>query len=130
MRQQVLVLYLATSALDADVVGWARYDGTGRTSPTTGDSDEPPYRTGLDALLDGWRLFQAAQLIPPYPGHEYDTSYLKHEFLFERLAQQAEHEAADQRADHRTGDDLRQGVVTQPHPGPTDGHHDDAGEQQ
>ena len=28
---------------------------------------------------------QAAQLIPPYPGHEYDTSFLKHEFLFEKL---------------------------------------------
>jgi hypothetical protein len=85
MRQQVLVLYLATSALDSAVVGWASYDGTGRTSPTTGDSDTPPYPTGLAALLDGWRLFQAAQLIPPYPGHEYDTSYLKHEFFFERL---------------------------------------------
>jgi hypothetical protein len=85
MRQQVLVLYLATSALDSTVVGWASYDGTGRTSPTTGDSDTPPYPTGLAALLDGWRLFQAAQLIPPYPGHEYDTSYLKHEFFFERL---------------------------------------------
>lgn len=87
MRQQVLVLYLSTSALDSAVVGWARYDGTGGTKPTTGDSDEPPYPTGLAALLDGWRLFQAAQLIPPYPGHEYDTSFLKHEFFFERLIQ-------------------------------------------
>jgi hypothetical protein len=85
MRQQVLVLYLNTSALDSAVVGWARYDGTGRTKPTTGDSDEPPYPTGLAALLDGWRLLQAAQLVPPYPGHEYDTSFLKHEFFFERL---------------------------------------------
>ena len=85
LRQQVLVLYLNTSALDAEVVGWSVYDGTGLTSPTTGDSDEPPYRTGVDALRDGWRLIQAAQLIPPYPGHEYDTSFLKHEFLFERL---------------------------------------------
>lgn len=85
VRQQVLVLYLATSALDAEVIGWARYDGTGRTSPTTGDGAEPPYATGLAALRDGWRLFQASQLVPPYPGHEYDVSFLKHEFLFERL---------------------------------------------
>ncbi|MET8468366.1 hypothetical protein ABZY90_29100 [Streptomyces sp. NPDC006422] len=85
MRQQVLVLYLANSALDAKVVGWARYDGTGTTEHTTGDSDEPPYETGLEALRDGWRLFQAAQLLPPHPGHEYDTSYLKHEFFFEKL---------------------------------------------
>lgn len=85
LRQKVLVLYLATSALDSDVIGWSLYDGTGRTSPTTGDSDEPPYGTGLAALRDGWRLIQAAQLIPPYPGHEYDVSFLKHEFFFERI---------------------------------------------
>jgi len=85
LRQQVLVLYLADSRLDSEVVGWTRYDGTGGTTPTTGDSDEPPYGTGVEALRDGWRLFQAAQLIPPYPGHEYDVSFLKHEYFFERI---------------------------------------------
>ncbi|MDT0446616.1 hypothetical protein [Streptomyces johnsoniae] len=85
LRQQVLVLYLSTSALDSGTVGWARYDGTGTTTPTTGDGDEPPYPDGVAALRDGWRLIQAAQLIPPYPGHEYDVSFLKHEFLFEKL---------------------------------------------
>ena len=87
LRQQVLVLYLLNSALDSHVVGWSQYDGTGRTSPTTGDGAEPPYGTGLDALKDGWRLIQAAQLIPPHPGHEYDVSFLKHEFFFERILQ-------------------------------------------
>ncbi|EFL20299.1 hypothetical protein SSOG_00011 [Streptomyces himastatinicus ATCC 53653] len=85
VRQQVLVLYLNNSSLDSSVIGWARHDGTGATSPTTGDGDEPPYTTGIAALLDGWRLFQASQLIPPYPDHEYDASFLKHEFLFEKL---------------------------------------------
>ncbi|WP_338703315.1 hypothetical protein V2W30_38890 [Streptomyces sp. Q6] len=84
MRQQVLVLYLSSSALDSQVVGWSRYDGTGRTRPMTGDSDEPPYDTGLAALYDGWRLFQASQLLPPQAGHEYDVSFLKHEFFFEK----------------------------------------------
>ncbi|RFC70786.1 hypothetical protein [Streptomyces sp. AcE210] len=85
VRQQVLVLYLGTSALDSEVVGWSRYDGTGDTRPTTGDSDEPPYKTGIAALADGWRLFQAAQLVPAPPGGEYGTSFLKHEFFFEKL---------------------------------------------
>ncbi|WP_405868069.1 hypothetical protein OG407_49540 [Streptomyces sp. NBC_01515] len=85
LRQHVLVLYLANSALDSPVVGWSRYDGTGSSRPTTGDGDEPPYDTGLAALLDGWRLIQASQLLPPVPGHEYGTSFLKHEFLFEKL---------------------------------------------
>lgn len=85
VRQQVLVLYLGSSALDSQTVGWTIYDGTGATSATTGDSDEPPYASGLAALQDGWRLFQAAQLLPPYPDHEYDVSFLKHEFFFEKL---------------------------------------------
>ncbi len=85
LRQQVLVLYLATSALDDRVVGWSNYDGTGATHPTMGDGDEPPYNTGLEALQDGWRMIQAAQLLPPASDQEYDVSFLKHEFFFEKL---------------------------------------------
>jgi hypothetical protein len=39
----------------------------------------------VEALADGWRLIQASQLLPPYPGHEHDVSFLKHEFFFEKL---------------------------------------------
>lgn len=85
LRQQLLVLYLGTSALDSAVIGWTRYDGTGRSRPTMGDSDEAPYPTGLDALLDGWRLLQMSQLLGHEHGHEYDTAYLPYEFLFERI---------------------------------------------
>ena len=84
-RQKVLVLYLQTSALDSGVVAWARYDGTGETTPMAGDSDEPPYATGVAALCDGWRLIQASPLPPESPGAEYRTSYLKYEFFFEKL---------------------------------------------
>ena len=85
VRQQVMVLYLGTSALDSAVIGWTRYDGTGRSHPTTGDSDEPPYETGLAALVDGWRLLQMSQLLSHAEWHEYDTAYLPYEFLFEKL---------------------------------------------
>ncbi len=85
LRQQLMVLYLGTSALDSDVIGWTRYDGTGRSRPTTGDSDAPPYATGLEALLDGWRLLQMSQLMNHVRGQEYETAYLPYEFLFERL---------------------------------------------
>jgi|SRR5699024_7816802 len=85
VRQQVLVLQLSGSGLDSAVLGWSRYDGTGRSHPTMGDSDEPPYETGVAALQDGWRLLQAAQLLPPVRGHEHDTSYLPNEFWFTRL---------------------------------------------
>ena len=85
LRQRLLVLHLATSALDTPVVGWAFYDGTGRTRPMAGDCDEPPYESGVAALVDGWRLIQMSQLLPHAPGAEFTTSYLKYEFLFEKL---------------------------------------------
>ncbi len=85
IRQQVLVLYLETSALDSGVVAWSRYDGTGKVQHMAGDADKRPYRTGLDALKDGWRLFQASQLTPHCSGDEFRTGYLKYEFFFEKL---------------------------------------------
>lgn len=84
-RQRVLVLYLSNSALDSAVVAWSVYDGTGERRHMAGDDEEPPYRSGLEALRDGWRLFQASQLLPHTPGAEFDVSYLKYEFWFEQL---------------------------------------------
>jgi hypothetical protein len=84
-RQNVMVLYLADSALDSPVIAWSRYDGTGRENHMAGDADEPPYRNGVEALRDGWRLIQMSQLLPHAPGSEFTTSYLKYEFLFELL---------------------------------------------
>jgi hypothetical protein len=85
LRQKILLLYLADSALDSPIRGWTIYDGTGREAHTTGDSDTPPYQTGLDALRDGWRAIQFPQLIPPYPGMEYTTSFQQYEYIFEKL---------------------------------------------
>ena len=87
IRQQILILYLSDSALDSFVVGWAVYDGTGGERPVTGEENEPPFKTGLQALKDGWRCIQFPQLIPPYPGEEYSTSFQKNEFIFEKLVE-------------------------------------------
>jgi hypothetical protein len=85
VRQHVLVLYLENSALDSRVIAWANYDGSGKTRSMTGDSDQPPYKTGLQALRDGWRLIQASPLLPHAAGDEFRTGYLKYEFFFEKL---------------------------------------------
>lgn len=90
LRQQVMVLYLGSSALDTNVVAWAFYDGTGQKRHMSGDSDEPPYRIGLDALLDGWRLIQASPLISHVSGDEFKTDYLKYEFFFEKMVEHHE----------------------------------------
>ena len=86
-RQKVMVLYLASSALDSRVVAWAVYDGTGKRRHMAGDSESPPYESGLAALEGGWRLLQMSPLIPHAAGQEFETSYLKYEFLFEQLEQ-------------------------------------------
>ena len=84
-RQHVMVLCLATSALDGEVRAWSVYDPSVEKRPTAGDSDVPPYATGLDALKDGWRVIQFPQLIPPAQGSEYSTSYMRFEFIFEKM---------------------------------------------
>ena len=84
-RQQVMVLYLSTSALDTGVIAWAFYNGSGGTRHMSGDADEPPYKTGLDALRDGWRLIQASPLVSHVSGDEFKTDYLKYEFFFEKM---------------------------------------------
>ena len=86
-RQQVLMMWLASSSLDSRVLGWSFFDGTGGSGPQPGhrQPDDPPYGTGVEALLDGWRLLQMSPLIQPTPGHERETSFLKHEFVFERM---------------------------------------------
>jgi hypothetical protein len=86
VRQKVLVLYLSTSSLASRVVGWSLFDGASAEAEEAGGSPHPPYPTGLDALRDGWRLFQASQLLPPPAGEEYATSFQKFEFFFEKLA--------------------------------------------
>jgi hypothetical protein len=83
-RQQILILYLANSSLDSRVVSWARYDGTGKEPHMPGDTDQPPYTSGLHALRDGWRLIQLSQLLPPHPGQEFTVSYQRYECVFEK----------------------------------------------
>jgi hypothetical protein len=84
-RQQVLMLWLASPSLDAHVLGWSFFDGTAGVGPRP--TADPPYPSGVAALQDGWRLLQMSPLTPPVPGHERDTSFLKHEFVFERLVE-------------------------------------------
>ena len=82
-KQQVLYLWLAESALDTAVIGWAFYDGTSGDSPTI-PLEDPPYKIGTDALKDGWFLIQSPVLPMSLPGSEHNISYLPNEFVFER----------------------------------------------
>lgn len=82
-RQQVLMLWLASPSLDSRVLGWSFFDGTDGAGPQP--EGDQPYDSGVAALRAGWRLIQMSPLFPPVPGQERETSFLKHEFLFERI---------------------------------------------
>jgi hypothetical protein len=87
LRQQILILHLASPDLAARTIAWALYDGAapadGRQMQS-GDSDEPPYSSVLDAMRDGWFVLQ----VPPLPvfarGREHETGHLPYEYVLER----------------------------------------------
>ena len=85
LRQKLLVLYVHSPDLNSRTVAWSMYDGTGKENPTTGDGEVPPYATIVAAMLDGWRVVQFPQQFPAYPGMEYTTSYLRYEYVLEKL---------------------------------------------
>ncbi|MCY4439734.1 MAG: hypothetical protein OXE53_05945 [Deltaproteobacteria bacterium] len=95
MRQKILVLYLHNSDLNSRVVAWSLYDGAAprpdvpeadnRYGAPTGSASHPPYASVVDAMRDGWRVVQFPQQFPAYPGMGYDTSFLKYEFILEKL---------------------------------------------
>ena len=60
-----MVLWLADSALDSQVIGWTFYDGAappGTPVPPVEPATPAPYPNGLEALRDGWRLLHMAAL--------------------------------------------------------------------
>lgn len=85
LRQKILILYAGTPDLRSGIGAWAIYDGTGKEHHTTGDSDTPPYKSVLAAMRDGWRVIQFPQQFPAYPGMELTTSYLRFEYILEKM---------------------------------------------
>ncbi len=85
LRQKILVLYSGTPDLRSPIGAWAVYDGTGKDPHTTGDADVPPYDSVVAAMVDGWRVIQFPQQFPAYPGMELSTSYLRFEYILEKL---------------------------------------------
>lgn len=85
-RQQILVLHLESGDLGSSTVAWALYDG--RLGPDevqmqAGSENEPPYPSVLDAMRDGWRVFQASPL--PERSAAAGTGQLANEFWLERI---------------------------------------------
>ena len=87
LKQQLLILYAASSSPDSPVGAWSVFDGTGREKHMAGDASEPPYASVLAAMRDGWRVIQLPQQRPAVPGAEHDTAFLQYEFVLEKLVE-------------------------------------------
>ena len=85
LRQKLLVLYAHSPDLNSKVVAWSLFDGTRHEQPSTASEDAPPYTSVVTAMRDGWRVIQFPQQFPAYPGMEYSTSFLKFEYILEKL---------------------------------------------
>lgn len=88
LRQQILILHLATSSLESPTVAWALFDGAtapGARQMQSGDTDAPPYSSVLAAMQDGWRVFQLPNLPIYLPGHEHENGHLPYEYVLERM---------------------------------------------
>src|SRR4051812_43483653 len=87
LRQQILILHLATSSLESKTVAWALFDGAAQPDQRqmqSGDTEEPPYGSVLAAMQDGWFVIQAPTLPIYIPGHEHETGHLPYEYMLER----------------------------------------------
>jgi hypothetical protein len=89
VRQQLLILCAASPDLESDVVAWSLYDGAGDRTSVSGDTDAPPYGSVLAAMRDGWRVLQLPATNRAAPGTEHETSFLKWEYVLERLVELA-----------------------------------------
>lgn len=84
-KQEILILYLSNSSLESKVIAWARHYSDKKKIGMAGDNDKPPYENGIDAIHDGWRLFQTSQIEQHKKNEEFRTGYLKYEFFFEKI---------------------------------------------
>ena len=87
LRQQILILHLDNSDLDARTVAWALYDGAAPESQLqmqSGDQDAPPYTSVLAAMRDGWFVLQVPTLPHYVRGQEHEVGHLPYEYVLER----------------------------------------------
>ncbi len=87
IRQQILILHLRTSDLGSNTIAWALYDGAlpkGSLQMNSGDQDEPPYYSVIEAMQDGWFVIQIPALPRYFRGEEHEIGHLPYEYVLER----------------------------------------------
>ncbi len=81
-KQVTLYLTARSTNMRSDIVAWALYDPTKTHEPEL-MSDEPPYKSVLDAVAHGWHVAQ----YPIINLHEYkdlENDYVGFDFILEK----------------------------------------------
>ncbi|MCA1595648.1 MAG: hypothetical protein LC772_04395 [Chloroflexi bacterium] len=87
LRQQIMILHLSSPDLSSNTVAWALFDGAAKPDHRqmqSGDQDQPPYHSVLDAMRDGWFVIQIPTLPYFVHGQEHETGHLPYEYVLER----------------------------------------------
>ncbi len=82
------MLHLSNADLGSEVVAWAVYDGAlgpDEIQMQTGSEAAPPYGSVLEAMRDGWRVFQSSPMPERRAGAE--TGQLANEYWLERMVE-------------------------------------------
>lgn len=91
--QDVLVLFQSTPALDATVTAWSRYEASkGDRISDLLDEAEPPYRTAMEAMRDGWQVIQMSELKQRSPEDAYEDGPLPYQVVLSKLSEIEEDE--------------------------------------
>ena len=81
-RQQLLYLTAQSTNLRSGVVGWVLYDPTKDQEPKV-PSDEPPYKSVLDAVTDGWHVLQFP-ISKMYEYKDLGNDYVGFDFILQK----------------------------------------------
>ena len=84
--QKLLFLHLTTPDLTSRVVAWAMFDPSvseDAVQMQSGDQDEPPYGSVLDAMRDNWTVLQTPRL-PDNPT-DFQTGHLLYEYVLQKF---------------------------------------------
>ena len=83
--QDILVFFQTSPALDVEPAAWARYEaskGTGIDDLV--EEDEPPYKSALAAMRDGWQVIQMSELKHRVPEDGYELGPLPYQTVLAR----------------------------------------------
>ena len=84
--QDILVLFQSTPGLDANVTAWSRYEASKWSKISDlPDETDPPYRTAMEAMCDGWQVIQMSELKQRSPDDAYEDGPLPYQTVLSRF---------------------------------------------